>query len=61
MDVGDVGFVRQLVEKNADQHGDVDPEHQPPGVFPQTKIHSAPDSGLIGCDYHTADEQRATP
>ena len=44
MDVGDVGLARDLVEKNPDQNGDVDGQHQAPGVFPHTQIHSAPEN-----------------
>src|ERR1700688_2989138 len=42
VDVGDVGFAGDLVEKNPDHNGDVDGEHQAPGIFPHTQIHLAP-------------------
>ena len=59
MDVGDVGLARQLVEKDADQHGDVDREHQPPGVFPQTQIHSAPEAVSRGLSHAGYAQARA--
>jgi hypothetical protein len=59
MDIGDIGLARQLVEKDADQHRDIDREHQPPGVFPQTQIHSAPEA-KSGANYHTTEVWRAT-
>src|SRR5258707_12513527 len=43
VDVGDVGFAGDLAEKNPDHDGDVDGEHQAPGGFPHTQIHSAPE------------------
>ena len=43
MDVGDIGFAGDLVEKNPDQNSDVDGKHQAPGIFPHTQIHSAPE------------------
>ena len=44
VNVGDVGLARQLVEEDADEYGGVDGKHQPPGVFPHTQIHSAPEA-----------------
>jgi hypothetical protein len=44
MDVGNVGLARDLVEKNPRQNGGIDGKHQPPGVFPHTQIHSAPEA-----------------
>jgi hypothetical protein len=44
VDVGDVGFARNLVEENPDQDGDVDGKQQAPGVFPHTQNHSAPEN-----------------
>ena len=44
VDVGDIGFARDLVEENPDQDGDVDGKHQAPGVFPHTQNHSAPEN-----------------
>src|ERR1700761_4618238 len=44
MDIGNVGFAGDLVEKNPDDDGDIDGEHQAPGIFPHTQIHSAPET-----------------
>ena len=46
MDVGNVGRQRDLVEKHPDQHGDVDGEHQAPGVFPTRRFIRAPEVRL---------------
>src|SRR5580704_19784943 len=43
VDVGNVRWKPDLVEKYPDENRRVDGEHQPPGVFSQTQIHSAPD------------------
>jgi hypothetical protein len=43
MDVGDIRLARDLVEKNPCQNGGIDGQHQTPGVFPHTQIHSAPE------------------
>src|ERR1700739_3441425 len=44
MATGNVGFAGYLVEKNPDHDGDIDGEHQAPGIFPNTQSHSAPET-----------------
>jgi hypothetical protein len=45
MNVGNVGFARDLEEKYPGENGDVDGQHQAPGVFPHRQNHSAPGNG----------------
>ena len=42
VDIGNVRRQRDLVEEDSDEDGDVDGQHQSPGVFPPTQIHRAP-------------------
>src|SRR3981189_2894469 len=61
VDIGEVRLAGELVEKNTDEDGDIDGQHQPPRVFPNTPIHSAPEAELDQVpSYHTADTRCAT-
>src|SRR5664279_5238377 len=58
MDVGDVGLAAELVEQHPDQHGDIDGQHQAPGIFPYPQIHSAPETKIRAGLSHARCEAR---